>query len=97
VVACDRTEALVRRLDHKELVLIFADDLAAVPPALERFGAALAGPRRLVLHYRPSETRVADILAAVDQAGLQVADLSTREPDLEDLFVELTRDGGQPG
>ncbi len=97
VVACDRTEALVRRLDRKELVLIFADDLAAVPPALERFGAALAGPRRLVLHYRPSETRVADILAAVDQAGLQVADLSTREPDLEDLVVELTRGGGQPG
>jgi ABC-2 type transport system ATP-binding protein len=43
-----------------------------------------------MLHYRPSETRVTEILAAVDNAGLVVADISTHEPDLEDLFMELT-------
>ena len=64
-----------------------------VPPALVRFGAALEGSRRLVLRYRPSETRVAEILAAVDDAGLAVADISTHEPDLEDLFLELTGGG----
>ena len=91
VVACDRTEALVHRLDRKELILIMAEDLEAVPAALGRFGAELAGPRRLVLHYRPSETRIAEVLDAVERSDLEVADLTTREPDLEDLFLSLTR------
>ena len=93
VVAYDKTETLLRRLDHKEFALVLAEDVAEVPPALVRFGAALEGSRRLVLRYRPSETRVAEILAAVDDAGLAVADISTHEPDLEDLFLELTGGG----
>ena len=63
----------------------------AVPAALKSFGAELSSPRRLVVRYRPSETRIAEILDAVDQAGLDVADLSTHEPDLEDLFLDITR------
>jgi ABC-2 type transport system ATP-binding protein len=94
VVACDSTEALLRRLDHKEFALVLVDDISEVPPALVRFGAALEGSRRLVLRYRPSETHVAEILAAVDSAGLAVADISTHEPDLEDLFLELTGGSG---
>ena len=91
VVACDHTAALVQRLNRKELALILGDALDAVPPALARFDVELQSPRRLVVRYRPSETRVADILDAVDQAGLSVHDLTTTEPDLEDLFLELTR------
>jgi ABC-2 type transport system ATP-binding protein len=94
VVACDETEALLNRLDHKEFALVLTEDVAEVPPALAAFGAELEGARRLVLRYRPSETRVAEILAAVDGAGLAVADLSTHEPDLEDLFLELTGGSG---
>ena len=33
-----------------------------------------------------------DILAAVRRAGIQIADLTTHESDLEDLFLELTRE-----
>ena len=91
VVACDATESLLSRLDHKELALIVAHDLDAVPVELKSFGAELSSPRRLVVRYRPSKTRIAEILAAVDQAGLDVADLSTHEPDLEDLFLDITR------
>jgi len=39
LIACDTTAALLRRLDHKELVFQLAADLAAVPAPLLRFGA----------------------------------------------------------
>jgi ABC-2 type transport system ATP-binding protein len=90
VIACDNTQALLRRLDRKEITITLEDDLAAVPAALARFQVHLVPPRRLVFHYRPSATRIADILAAVRDAGLGIADLSTYESDLEDLFVHLT-------
>jgi ABC-2 type transport system ATP-binding protein len=91
VIACDTTVALLRRLDRKELVFLLAVDLSEVPAPLARFDAELQGPRRLVLRYRPSQTRIGEILSAVQAAGLDVVDMTTLEADLEDIFLELTR------
>jgi ABC-2 type transport system ATP-binding protein len=91
VIACDTTAALLQRLDNKELVFILAGDLAAVPESLRRYGAELPSPRRLVLRYAPSRISAGEILAAVQASGLAVADMTTLEADLEDVFLQLTR------
>jgi ABC-2 type transport system ATP-binding protein len=91
LVADESKAALLARLDAKELRLTLERDLDAVPPALAAFGAKLEAPRVLVVPYRPSRTRAADILAAASQASLAIADLSTRESDLEDVFLQLVR------
>ncbi len=91
VIACDTTQNLLQRLDSKELVFILAEDLAQLPAPLTRFHAELQSPRRLVLRYRPSEMPMGDILAAVQAAGLKVADMTTLEADLQDIFLQLTR------
>jgi len=91
VIACEPTAALLRRLDRKELVFIVDEDLAGVPAQLARFDAQLQGPRRLMLRYQPSRTKIGEILAAVQSAGLTVIDMTTLEADLEDIFLQLTR------
>ena len=99
VIACDTTEALLGRLDSKDLSLDLAEDLTRIPAELAGFHVELAGPRRLVFHYRPSESPVPEVLQAVAQAGLSVVDMTTEETDLEDLFLQLTRAGpsAEPG
>jgi ABC-2 type transport system ATP-binding protein len=91
VVACDTKAALLARLDAKELRVAIDCDLGAVPAALVPFGATLDGARTLVVQYRPSRTSVDALLAAIRAEGLGVVDLSTRESDLEDLFLQLVR------
>jgi ABC-2 type transport system ATP-binding protein len=91
LIACDTTAALLARLDHKEIIFSLAAELAAVPAPLAPFHPEILGPRRLRLHYHPSRTQMGEILAAVQQAGLQVTDLSTLETDLEDIFLQVTR------
>ena len=54
----------------------------------------LRPPRRLSIRYQPSNTAIEQILAAVRRAGLSIADLSTEEGDLEDIFLALT--AGRP-
>ena len=95
VIACDTTIALLRRMDAKELAIIVDHDLAGIPPSLRCFDAMLKDSRRLVVRYQPSRTRVAEILNAVQAAGLEIVDLSTLEADLEDLFLQLTREDGR--
>ncbi|MEX2641993.1 MAG: hypothetical protein WD270_00965, partial [Acetobacterales bacterium] len=91
VVACDTTEALLRRVDIKELAVTVDRDLDAVPAALDRFDVRLDGTRRLVFRYRPSRIRANELLGAVAEAGLGILDLRTVESDLEDVFLEVTR------
>ena len=94
VVACDDKASLIRRLDEKELTVVIAEPIAALPPALGALGARLEGERRLVLHYRPSRARVGELLDAVRAAGLTITDLATAEADLEELFLRLTGSRG---
>ncbi len=91
VIACDTTEALLRRLDNKALTITLGKDLDAVPDRLAPFNVELVDRRRLVFHYRPSESPVPDFLAALSELGLTVQDITTEETDLEDLFLQLTR------
>src|SRR5687767_13981614 len=87
VVACDRKEALLRRLDQKELTVTPATPLADLPPRLRDAGAILDDGGRVVFRYRPSGDRVERFLDALRAAGVTVADLATREADLEDVFL----------
>lgn len=95
VVACDTTAALVKRLDHKTLTITAGEDIAAVPPALARFEVEIKPFRRVIVRYRPSQTPIGAILAAVQAAGISIHDLTTEEADLEDIFIELTRKDGR--
>ena len=99
VIACDTTQALLKRLDNKTLTLKFEEDLAQLPPALEPFEPERLGAHCLRFHYRASESPVSEILRRVASAGLTVVDMTTEETDLEDIFLQLTRgshDGESP-
>ena len=91
LVANETTGALVSRLDTKMLELTVDRDLQAPPPALAGYGATVSGSRKVAVHYRPSQTPVAAILAAAAADGLAIVDLSTVESDLEDIFLQLTK------
>ena len=93
VVASDTKEALIRRLDEKELSITLTTAPTSLPPGLAEIGAVLAADGRIHIRYRPSRARIGDLLDRVRDAGLQIRDLATTEADLEELFVRLTRHG----
>ena len=92
LIACEAKESLLRRLDSKEMALTLATPLGPrMPEALRRFHAENPAPARLVFHYPPSRVDGGAILAAVRDSGLVVREVTTRESDLEDIFLTLTR------
>lgn len=93
VVACDKKASLLRSFDSKQLVITPGSSLAQVPPALSTWQCELHEDGKLVINYKPSRHGVQEILAAIQAAGLQVADLNTSEASLEDIFIHLTRQG----
>ncbi len=92
LIACDATEALLARIDHKTLTVTLAEPLSALPVALDDLDAKLVAPDRLVIQYPPSRVRGGALLARLAAAGLVVVEVATRESELEDIFLKLTRE-----
>ena len=66
-------------------------DIAATPhnPCFQKI--ELKGQRTLVITFRKDQANAGEVLGAVQGAGLGIVDVSTREADLEDVFLNLTR------
>ncbi len=91
IVANDTTEKLLSRIEGKEIRFRLESDIAALPASLAGYKAELIGPRLLKIHYNQSEQSAGAVIAAVQGAGLGIADLTTVETDLEDVFLQITR------
>ncbi len=89
VVACEPTKNLLRRLDTRAVVITPLSPLDHVP-ALPGFEAKLRKDGQLAVTYRTEASSVEGVLAAVRAAGVQIKDLATEDPDLEDVFLALT-------
>lgn len=90
VIACEPTPDLLKRMDQRILKVTPADALEAVPETLAGVDAELTKAGDLVIRFRTKETGIGRLLEKVRGAGISIADLSTEDPDLEDVFVALT-------
>ena len=90
LVANKPKSALMAGARAKEVRLTLAggtpDDLSA---ALTALGARPA-EGGIAVRYDPSASSVGAIIAAVAAAGLEITDVTTDEPDLEEVFLEMT-------
>ena len=66
------------------------EPLNAIPESLSHLDAKLLNSGDLEIAYRNSETGIGRLLEQVREAGVGVADLSTDQPNLEDVFVAMT-------
>lgn len=90
IIACEPTSQLLKRLDQRILRVTPREPLDAVPESLKHLDAVLLNSGDLEIAYRNSETGIGRLLEQVREAGIGVADLSTDQPNLEDVFVAMT-------
>src|SRR6476619_441792 len=90
VIANEPTRELVSKAQEKAVVVTFDRDIAQVPTNACFENIALIDERTLEITYRKDHTNAGQVLAALTAAGLSIVDVSTRDPDLEDVFLSLT-------
>ena len=91
LVANEPTRELVARAQEKVVAVTVDRDLATAPtaPCFEKI--VLKTDRVLEITYDKSRVNAGEVLAAVQRDGLGIVDVSTREADLEDVFLSLVR------
>jgi ABC-2 type transport system ATP-binding protein len=90
-------QALLARYPYRRLRLTLAGD-KPLPESVRRLVVSREGNDLELRLHRDHDT-IGDILDELRAAGLRVRDIQTREPHLEDIFVELTQknQGGYAG
>ncbi|MEM7295332.1 MAG: ABC transporter ATP-binding protein [Pseudomonadota bacterium] len=92
ILLVEEKEALMARMGQKHLVISLSEPIAALPKALETESLSLGEDGRTLTYTFDSaaeRTGITALLTALQAAGLQMADMETRQSSLEDIFVGL--------
>lgn len=93
VVALDTKEALLQRgIGRTVNVWITADEPVPELPADLQAVLRVCDGTRLEFRLDNNLNSIGDLLAGLHRTGLVITDLHTEEPDLEDVFLDLTRE-----
>jgi ABC-2 type transport system ATP-binding protein len=91
LIANEETRTLVGMAQEKAVVVTVDRDVAEAPvaPCFDRI--EMVGERTISVTYRKDRVNAGEVLAALQREGLGIVDVTTRDPDLEDVFLNLTR------
>ena len=91
VITAKSKAELLSSAGHKTLHLSLAKPpLPPLPDSLTELGATWQDGR-ISVTFNPEKSSAINVLNKVRLAGFEVEDISTAEPDLEDVFLQLTK------
>ncbi|BCJ92073.1 ABC transporter ATP-binding protein [Terrihabitans soli] len=94
IILVEEKAALMKKLGKKQLTLQLHDPIAAVPDQLSGFPLERTEDGQTLVYTFDSskeQANIAELLKRVDEAGITVTDLQTRQSSLEEIFVDLVR------
>lgn len=90
VIANDTTTNLLGQLDAKTMVIV-PDGTAVLPELPRGITGELRPGGALAFTYKRSQVRADQVLSLVHEAGIGIRDVRSEDPDLEDVFLNLTK------
>ena len=91
IVACEKKEKLMKMIpENKKLIVILEQEIEQIPDEiLHKLDVKLLNKNQLNINYQPSQNNIIDILSLLEKASLKIADISTKQADLEEVFKYL--------
>ena len=92
LIANEPTRELIAKAQDKAVVVEVDRDIDGVPDATFFEKIDITGERTLEITYRKDKVNAGQVLDVLQKEGFGIIDVSTRDPDLEDVFLSLTRE-----
>lgn len=91
VIACDKKKRFMQLLDEKELIIEFAEQIKKIPNEIKKY-CKKKSYKSLTLKFKKSKISTADIIKIFVEKKFKLKEISTKESDLEDIFIKLLKD-----
>ena len=90
LIANRPTRELVGMMGEKVVEITVDRDIASPPQNAAFLKSETMGERTIAITYDKARVTAGQVLALVQEQGFAIEDVTTREADLEDVFVQLT-------
>ncbi|RPF71613.1 ABC transporter ATP-binding protein [Aurantiacibacter spongiae] len=90
LIANEPTRELVGMMGEKIVAVTVDQDVTDLPADPRFHKCEAVGERQIEITFDKGEMTAGQVLAKVQQQGFTIEDVTTREADLEDVFVQLT-------
>ena len=90
VIACDTKKNLLNLLDEKELAVEFSEPIKSLPRKIKKY-CIFKNQKSLILKFKKSQITTAEILKNLADQKFKLKEISTKESDLEDIFLKLLK------
>ncbi len=91
VIACDKKDRFMQLLDEKELRIDFSEPLKSIPKEIKKY-CIEKNDKSLTLKFKKSKISTADIIKIFVEKKFKLREISTKDSDLEDIFIKLLKD-----
>lgn len=89
VIACDKKENLMKTLSKKELLISVDVDPKGVVISSPGVESKILGDGRISMVYDPDQIEISEIIKSIMDKSVEIKDISTKQPDLEEIFKYL--------
>tara|TARA_B100000674_G_scaffold248790_1_gene205083 strand:- start:1270 stop:2214 length:945 start_codon:yes stop_codon:yes gene_type:complete len=90
IVAEGQTNEMLNKLDKKELIILLEDENAN-NIKLEDVDLEVLNNSLIKIAFKPSSINEGEIIEKIYKSGSKIKSINSKEPDLEELFLELTK------
>ncbi len=90
VVAHDKKSNLMSGFNNKKLIVHLSEKISKIPHNLANKGWVMLDNRDLQITYKPNEANIEYNLGQIRIAGLSISDISTKDTELEEIFLHFT-------
>ena len=91
VIACDEKKKFMQLLDEKELIIEFSEQIKKIPAEIKKY-CKKKEKKSLTLKFKKSKISTADIIKIFVEKKFKLKEISTKESDLEDIFIKLLKE-----
>ena len=91
VIACDEKKKFMQLLDEKELIIEFSEQIKKIPSEIKKY-CKKKEKKSLTLKFKKSKISTADIIKIFVEKKFKLKEISTKESDLEDIFIKLLKE-----
>ncbi len=92
LLVCKKKDQLMKMMpENKELIIALKNEITEIPNAVKAaLNISLKNNNQLYINYQPSQINIIEILSLLEKNQLNIADISTKQADLEEVFKYLT-------
>ncbi|WP_118858542.1 ABC transporter ATP-binding protein [Sphingomonas mesophila] len=91
LIANEPTRELIAKAQDKVVAVEFDRAITSLPDASCFDRVEQTGERTVEIQYRKDRVNAGEVLTALAREGYDIVEISTKDPDLEDVFLALTR------